>query len=106
MSRTWWLGDFCGAAIVLPLALAFGAPSPRTWPRGHVVEAMLLLATLIGPSIVAGLAGGPSTYLAFPVLIWAGFRFGPRGATVAIAISAAFTIWGATDFPGPFYGQR
>ena len=62
----------------------------------------MLLATLIVLSTVAAQVGGPSTYLAFPVLIWAGFRFGPRGATIAIAISAAFTMWGATDFPGPF----
>ena len=102
VSRTWWLGDFCGAAIVLPLALAFSTPTPHTWLRGHVVEAVLLLVTLIGLSTVAAKVGGPSTYLAFPVLIWAAFRFGPRGATLAIAISAAFTIWGATDFAGPF----
>jgi signal transduction histidine kinase len=102
VARTWWLGDFCGAAIVLPLALAFSTPSSHRLLRGHLVEASLLLATLIGLSTVAAQVGGPSTYLAFPVLIWAGFRFGPRGATVAIAISAAFTIWGATDFPGPF----
>ncbi len=102
VSRTWWLGDFCGAAIVLPLALAFSTPTPHKWLRGHVVEAALLLATLIGLSTVAAQVGGPSTYLAFPALIWAAFRFGPRGATVAIAISAAFTMWGATSFPGPF----
>ncbi len=102
VSRTWWLGDFCGAAIVLPLALAFSTPSPHPWLRGHVVEASLLLATLIVLSTVAAQVGGPSTYLAFPVLIWAGFRFGPRGATIAIAISAAFTIWGATNFAGQF----
>src|SRR5580704_5985931 len=102
VSRTWWLGDFCGAAILLPLVLAFSTPTLHTWLRGHVVEAVLLLATLIGLSTVAAQVGGPSTYLAFPALIWAAFRFGPRGATVAIAISAAFTMWGATNFPGPF----
>jgi signal transduction histidine kinase len=102
VARTWWLGDFCGAAIVLPLVLAFSTPSALRWQRRHVVEACVLLGTLIGLSTVAAQVGGPSTYLAFPILIWAGFRFGPRGATIALAISAAFTIWGATDFPGPF----
>jgi signal transduction histidine kinase len=102
VARTWWLGDFCGAAIVLPLVLAFSASSSHRWLRGHLVEACVLLVTLIGLSTVAAKVGGPSTYLAFPVLIWAGFRFGPRGATVAIAISAAFTMWGATDFSGGF----
>ena len=101
VARTWWLGDFSGAAIVLPLVLAFSAPSSRRWLRGHVLEACLLSLTLVGLSTVAAQVGGPSAYLAFPVLIWAGFRFGPRGATIAIAISAAFTIWGATSL-GPF----
>ncbi len=102
VARTWWLGDFCGAAIVLPLVLAYSAPSSHRGLRGQFVEASLLLVTLIGLSTVAAQVGGPSTYLAFPVLIWAAFRFGPRGATVAFAISAAFMIWGATDFAGPF----
>jgi signal transduction histidine kinase len=102
VSRTWWLGDFCGAAIVLPLVLAFSTPTPHSRLRGHVAEALALLVTLIVLSTVAAKVSGPSSYLAFPVLIWAAFRFGPRGATVAIAISAAFMIWGATDFPGPF----
>lgn len=102
VARTWWLGDFTGAVIVLPLVLAFRTPSQHDWLRRHAVEAVLLLATLIGLSALAAQVGGPASYLAFPVLIWAGFRFGPRGATLAIAISAAFTIWGATDFSGPF----
>jgi len=102
VARTWWLGDFTGAAIVVPLVLAFTAPSSHSWLRGHVLEAVVLLATLIGLSAVAAKVGGPSSYLTFPVLIWAGFRFGPRGATIAIAISAAFTVLGATNFTGPF----
>jgi signal transduction histidine kinase len=102
VARTWWLGDFTGAAIVVPLVLAFTAPGSHPWLRGHLMEAAALLATLIGLSAVAAQVGGPSTYLAFPVLIWAGFRFGPRGATIAIAISAAFTLLGATNFTGPF----
>lgn len=100
--RTWWLGDFCGAAIVVPLVLAFSTPSPHRRLRGHVLEATLILVVLVGLSAVAARVGGPSSYMAFPVLILAAFRFGPRGATVAIAISAAFTIWGATHFLGPF----
>lgn len=102
VARTWWLGDFCGAAIVLPLALAFGCPGSHLRVRGRVVEALLLLVALVGVSAVASQVGGASSYLAFPLLMWAAFRFGPRGATIAIAISAAFTIWGVTHSLGPF----
>jgi signal transduction histidine kinase len=100
--RTWWLGDFCGALIVLSLVLAWSPLPARPWFRGHLAEVTLLLVTLIGLSLVTIHAGGPLSYLAFPALIWAALRFGPRGATLAISISAAFTIWGTTHFEGPF----
>ncbi len=100
--RTWWLGDFCGALIVLSLVLAWSPLPRRPWFRGHAAEVTLLLATLVGLSLLTMRAGGPLSYLAFPALIWAALRFGPRGATLAIAISAAFTIWGTTHFEGPF----
>jgi signal transduction histidine kinase len=100
--RTWWLGDFCGALIVLSLVLAWSPLPARPWFRGHLAEVTLLLVTLVGLSLVTIHAGGPLSYLAFPALIWAALRFGPRGATLAITISAAFTIWGTTHFKGPF----
>jgi signal transduction histidine kinase len=100
--RTWWLGDLCGALIVLSLVLAWSPLPRRPWFRGHVPEVTLLLATLVGLSLVTIHAGRPLSYLAFPALIWAALRFGPRGATLAITISAAFTIWGTTHFVGPF----
>ncbi len=100
--RTWWLGDLCGAVIVLSLVLAWSPLPRRPWFRGHVPEVTLLLATLVGLSLVTIHAGAPLSYLAFPALIWAALRFGPRGATLAITISAAFTIWGTTHFVGPF----
>jgi signal transduction histidine kinase len=99
---TWWLGDFCGAIIVVSLALAFTSRSTTPWLRGHLIEAGLVLVTLVVLSVIATRAARDLSFLAFPALVWAGLRFGPRGAAVGIAVSAAFTIWGATDFFGPF----
>jgi signal transduction histidine kinase len=99
---TWWLGDFCGAIIVVSLALAFTSRSTTPWLRGHVIEAGLVLVTLVVLSVIAARAARDLSFLAFPALVWAGLRFGPRGAAIAIAVGAAFTIWGATDFFGPF----
>jgi signal transduction histidine kinase len=99
---TWWLGDFCGAIIVVSLALAAtSSATPRL--RGHVFEAMLLIVTLVVLSTIGIQAGHDLSYLAFPALVWAGLRFGPRGATLAIAVASAFTIWGATDFFGSLF---
>lgn len=99
---TWWLGDLCGAIIVVSLALAVTLRTPKPWLRGHVIEAMLVLITLVVLSWIARQSGHDLSYLAFPALVWAGLRFGPRGAAIAIAVGAAFTIWGATDSFWPF----
>jgi signal transduction histidine kinase len=100
--RTWWLGDFCGALLVLSLVLAWNPLPKRPWFQGHVTELTLLVAVLVGLGFITIHAGRPLSYLAFPALIWSALRFGPRGATVAMTITAVFTIWGTTHFLGPF----
>jgi signal transduction histidine kinase len=100
--RTWWLGDFSGALIVLPLALAWSNRPTRAWLRGRVLEGALLLATVVTLSEVALHTTRPLSYVMFPALIWAALRFDQRGATLAIAIAAGFTIWGTTHYMGPF----
>jgi signal transduction histidine kinase len=100
--RTWWLGDFCGAVLVLPLVLAwFPIRRPR-WRRRAFVEAILVLALVCALSMVAIRDGHHLSYVAFPALIWAGLRLGPRGATLAIAIGAVVMIRGTTHHLGPF----
>jgi len=60
---------------------------------------------------VAGLGGlafsieGPVAYMAFPALIWAAFRFGPAGATLAIAIAAGVAVASTAHHAGPFSTQ-
>jgi signal transduction histidine kinase len=100
--RTWWLGDFCGAILVVPLALAALPGTPLAALRGRVREAALVFVALVIPSLIAMKGGPPLSYVAFPALIWAALRFGPRGAVVALAISAAFTLWDTTHSRGPF----
>lgn len=100
--RTWWLGDFCGALLVLSLVLAWIPLPKRPWFSGHLAQITLLLAVLVGLGFITIHAGRPLSYLAFPALIWAALWFGPRGATLAMTITATFTIWGTTHYHGPF----
>ena len=100
--RTWWLGDFCGAMIVLPLALAWFPPPPRAWVITHALETIVVLATVAVLSYIALRGGHHLSYLAFPVLVWAAVRLGPRGATLALTVSAGMMIWGTTHYLGPF----
>ena len=102
VSASWWLGDFCGAAIVVPSVLAWRRSAPSAWDRSRTVEAALLGVLLLTLNVAAVAGRGPVSYIAFPALMWAALRFGPRGATTAFIISAAFLIWGTTHFLGAF----
>ena len=101
--RTWWLGDSSGALIVVPLALAWYRPLVRRWQRGRVLEAVAMVATVIVLAEFATRSDRPLTYLVFPVLIWAALRFGQRGATLAVAVTALFAVWNTIHYLGPFH---
>jgi signal transduction histidine kinase len=99
--RTWWLGDFSGALLVFPLALAWYRPLP-SWGRGRLLELSIVLAAVTGLSALAFTSHRPLTYLVFPALIWAALRFGQRGATLAVAVTVGFAVWNTTHYAGPF----
>jgi signal transduction histidine kinase len=101
--RTWWLGDSSGALIVVPLALAWYRPLVRRWQRGRVLEAVAMVGTVIVLAEFATRSDRPLTYLVFPVLIWGALRFGQRGATLAVAVTALFTVWNTIHYLGPFH---
>jgi len=103
--RTWWLGDSSGALIVVPLALAWYRPLVRRWERRRGLEAVVMLGTVIALGEFATRSHRPLTYLVFPALIWAALRFGQRGATLAVAGTAFFTVWNTIHYLGPFHFQ-
>jgi signal transduction histidine kinase len=101
--RTWWLGDASGALLVVPLALAWYAPLPRGWTRARWLEAGALLLAAVAVADFASRSTTPIAYVVFPVLMWAALRFGQRGATLAVAVTAVFTVWNVTHYAGPFH---
>jgi signal transduction histidine kinase len=100
--RTWWLGDFAGALVVVPVALAWHRPLPRRWATGRAIEGALMVVAVGATSELAFRSHEPVAYLVFPTLIWAALRFGERGATLAITIAVGFAVWNTTHDAGPF----
>lgn len=107
---TWWLGDAGGALVVAPFLILW-ANDPRLprAERGRAFElATFSVALVLTTMVVFGglwpIAGRtyPTTFLAFPALVWAAFRFGPRTAATALLVLAAAAVWGTLRGFGPF----
>jgi PAS domain S-box-containing protein len=110
---TWWLGDGSGALVLAPLVLTWVEKSPEQWSLRRSAEAALLIASLssvalfvFGGFFLTKVANYPLGHLTIPLLLWAAFRFGPRGAATTTALLAGIAIWGTTRGFGPFAEQN
>ncbi|KAB2934373.1 MAG: response regulator [Leptonema illini] len=108
IALVWWVGDGMGILLLLPLLLVYSQrPSQRLdWRR--LIEWVLSLAILaaVGDVVFIGpfgqLSGYPLIYLLFPFMIWLSVRFGSRGASVALFLTAVFSVWSTLRGFGPF----
>ena len=103
--RTWWLGDTSGGLVVLPLLLAWARDPLGAWRRIRTWEGAAVIAAVVALGVAAVSTEEPITYMVFPALIWAAFRFGSPGATLSIAITAAVAIGVTAHDVGPFSQQ-
>jgi signal transduction histidine kinase len=101
--RTWWLGDYGGALVVVPLAIAWYRRLPTTIAWSRVVEATALFVVGVWLAQFALSSSTPLLYLVFPTLIWAATRFGQRGATLGILIAAGIAVWYTAHHGGTFH---
>jgi signal transduction histidine kinase len=100
--RSWWLGGVAGGLVVLPLALAWAHPRASVWRRRRAGEGALMLAAVGGLSVIALSGEQPLTYMVFPAFIWAALRFGPQGATLAVAVGAVIAVLITSHEQGAF----
>jgi diguanylate cyclase (GGDEF)-like protein/PAS domain S-box-containing protein len=111
---TWWLGDGLSSLVAAPLLVLWSRSTSFRWTRAHIVEATVLFPLLVvtGQAVFGGLftfreRNYPLEFLCIPLLIWAAFRFGGRGATLAIFILYPIAIRGTLHGFGPFaFGSR
>lgn len=106
---TWWSGDSVGALVVTPLILSWVDKPIEPWRGWRLLEAplLLLLLSLLSATIYTNLSfrsgtARPWGHVAIPLLLWAAFRFGPRGASTAMAVLSAIAIWGTINGYGGF----
>jgi PAS domain S-box-containing protein len=106
---TWWLGDAVGALIVAPMILTWMQPRSERWTEQRLAEAVLLLLLLSVVSLfvfselfLPRSSRYPLGHLIIPTMIWAAFRFGPRGAATGISVLSAIAVWGTAHGIGPF----
>jgi signal transduction histidine kinase len=103
--RTWWLGDTSGGLVVVPLMLAWAHDSGGAWRRIRSWEGAAMIASVTAITLLAFSTEESIRYTVFPALIWAAFRFGPPGATLAIAITACIGIGESANDVGAFAEQ-
>jgi len=112
---TWWSGDGVGALVVTPLILSWIERPLERWRGWRLTEAVLLMvllaalaATVYTNLLPRSTTARPWGHVTIPLLLWAAFRFGPRGVSTAIALLSAIAIWGTIDGYGSFavYGPN
>lgn len=105
------LANATAMVLVTPVVVLwarYDARLARELTRRRIIEAVLLA---LSSGVVGGVAlgGGPGVarlpwmlLWAFPPLLWAAVRFGPRGASTLLLFVAALSVWGAAWQLGPF----
>jgi len=107
----WWTGDLLGALVVAPLLLGWlGDRFPGTGARGPIEAVLLCLGTVIAAELGLGRAiPVPELiqrldylYLLFPFVVWAGLRFGARGASLLTFTVTIIAVVRTVEGAGPF----
>jgi PAS domain S-box-containing protein len=108
---TWWWGHLSGDLVIAPLILTWGT---HTHGRGLAIRVrpleVLLLAcavllldiSLFSAIVPSWLPGSRAPYYMLPLLLWAGLRFGPRGAATASFAVSLMAIASTAIGGGPF----
>ncbi len=103
-----WLSDGLGILVVTPMFLVWFARTRINWRNAQAFEVLLWLALLIFLGAMVFRYWAPTDTLRyplelamFPLMAWAAVRFGQRGATVGVFLSAMMAVWELRDVIGP-----
>jgi signal transduction histidine kinase len=107
----WWMRDWLGVQLVVALILSWVRSRAIAWTWPRIVEALALLVGLVLVTqalfgfwaIFAG-QNVPMTFVFFPLIGYAGLRFGPAGAATVVMLIAIYTLPIVALGLGPFAG--
>jgi integral membrane sensor domain MASE1 len=106
---TWWLGDAVGAMVVTPLILAWSSSSPLRWSTRGMFGALatFVLLIVVSEAIFGGIfpqlnRSYSLPFLAIPILVWIGLRFGHREAATAMFLMSVIAVGSVIHGVGPF----
>jgi PAS domain S-box-containing protein len=106
---TWWLGDAAGALVIAPFLIVWAVePRLAAFRRRRVEMAGLGVVTaamaviVFGGTVHAGVRNAPIAFLCLPPLVWAAYRFGPRGASTGLLVLSAIATAATLSGAGPF----
>ena len=106
----WWWGHLAGDLILTPLFLTWLTSRTRSTPTlGRLAEGLALSVgvVVIGLSVFEGwvphwMPAASRPHYLYPLLIWAGLRFGPRGAATTNTAVSVLAVTGIVYNGGPF----
>ena len=104
---TWWLGDAIGILIITPtLILLSNLSSNRFHPKLTMEGIFLVISLVIVCKIVfsewLGNTSYPLSFLPFPFLVWAVFRFDKLGLIISTLVISIISNWETINSNGPF----
>lgn len=112
VALTWGLASLAGTLVVGPAmiywaTLPIARPQWSDWPvAAEVLTLVGVVAVLswgiFSPAVLPDARAYPVEFLFLPLFFWAAFRFGPRGITAVVVLTAAVAVSSTVRGFGPF----
>jgi len=101
---TWWVGDAAGTLVAAPLILAWRLRHPFRKNVWRILEGVALGSVVLLLCFFVFFRKMSFEYGLLPLLLWAAFRFGMRGASTTAAVIALLATIGTSRGSSPFVG--